>query len=169
MKIIEGLKKQKDLLRKAQDLRDKIGQYSAHLDFETPAYTNQKEQITKWIQSHRDVLGEIGSLRFRVQKTNLETDVTIRLGEKDITKKIAEWIHRRRDLANLEAGALRKLTDKNLKEGQTMSSNGEPVTVKLVRCYDQVFRDEGLIELDSEPSVIDGKLEIVNAVTDLVE
>jgi len=46
MKIIEALKKIKDLQRKADDIKDKIGTYCADLDCENPVYVDQKLQIS---------------------------------------------------------------------------------------------------------------------------
>lgn len=74
-----------------------------------------------------------------------------------------------RDLATDEAKMWRGLTDKNLKEGTMKQSNDQPVEVKIIRCYEPEERDQRIYSLESEPSIIDGKLEIVNAVTDLME
>ncbi len=169
MKLIEGLKQIKDLLRKAEDLRGKIHRHSAHLSHETPVYPDQKAQVAEWVQSHNDILKEIGRLRVAIQRTNLATDVLIELNGKGVTKCIAAWIHRRRDLAGLEADAYRQLTDRNLKEGVMAQSTGTNIEVKLIRCYDPVHRDEKLDALLSEPTIIDSRLEIVNAVTDMIE
>jgi len=169
MKLIEALKQIKDLEKKADDLRIKVGQHSAHLNIETPVYVDQKKQVREWIQAHSDILKEILRLRIAIQRTNLETDVTIELGGKNVTKTIAEWIHRRRDLARDEANMWARLTDRNLKEGFTQDSQQQQLEVKIVRCYDPAERDERRSVLESEPSIIDGKLEVVNAVTDLIE
>jgi len=169
MKIIEALKQVKDLQRKVEDLRRKVAQHSAHMDYETPVYKNQKEQVSKWIQSHFDILKEILRLRFAIQKTNISTSVSITLNNVAVKKTIAEWIHRRRDLANLESTMWKQLTDRGLKEGSGTNSMGNKIEVKLVRCYDPQQRDEMISFLDSEPSLIDGKLEIVNATTELIE
>jgi hypothetical protein len=169
MKLIEALKQIKDLEKKADDLRGMVAKHSAYLNIETPTYTDQKKQIKGWIQSHSDILKEILRLRVAIQKTNLATEVTIELAGKMVTKTIAEWIHRRRDLATDESKMWRGLTDRNLKEGTMKQSNDQPVEVKIVRCYDPEERDQKIFDLESEPSVIDGKLEIVNAITDLLE
>lgn len=169
MKLIEAMKQQKDLARKAEDLRLKIQANSAHLSFETPAYADQKGQVSEWLQAHSDVLKEIMRLRVAVQRTNLSTSVTIELQGKTVTKTIAEWIHRRRDLAKTELDAWKCLTDKNLREVRGKDSQGQEVDVKIVRCFDPRQRDERMAALQSEPSLIDGKLEVVNAVTDLME
>ena len=56
MKLIEALKKIKDLQRKAEDLRRKVSKYSAYLSMEPPTYKDQDGQIKDWIQAHSDIL-----------------------------------------------------------------------------------------------------------------
>lgn len=170
MKLIQAMKKIKDLNQKAQDLRVKIGQSSADLTIETAMYPDQKRQVQEWMQAHADILKEILRLRLAVQRTNLATDVTIELNGHHVTKPIAGWIHRRRDLAGIERECWEKLTDRNLKEQNVQTSPGGPVTeVRIRRYYDPVEKDNKIAALRSEPSIIDGHLEIVNATTDLVE
>ena len=94
MKLIEAMKQVKSLLVKADDLRKKIGQHSAILSIETPVYESQDKQVSDWLQAHGDIMQEIGSLQVRIAKTNLATQVTIKLGEKNVLKCITEWIAR---------------------------------------------------------------------------
>ena len=170
MKIIEGLKQIQMLTKKAEDLRQKIGQNSAYLSNETPVYQNQRQQVTEWLQAHSDVLKEVLRLRIAIQRTNLQVMVTIDFGNgTGVTKSIAEWVHRRRDLANSEKAAWNMLTDRGLREGQIKQSTGELVPVTIVRCYDPSQRDTNVSLYDNEPMTIDSKLEVVNAVTDLIE
>ena len=169
MKIIEGLKGVKDLQRKAEDLRGKIERFSAHLSFETPTYSDQKRQVGEWLQAHGDILKEIENLIVRIQKTNLATNVTIEIGGRQITKPITAWIVRRKDLSLQAKNAWSKLTDRGLKEGQAKQTSGEIMDIKIIRCYDPVERDNMISTYDSEPTLIDVKLEIINAVTDLIE
>lgn len=170
MKLIEAMKKIKELQIKVSDLKGKIGNYCSDLDFETPLYgADQKAQIDQWLQAVSDILKEILKLRIAVQKTNLASSVTIELGEKQITKTIAEWIHRRRDLALSEMELWQKLGDKNLKEGIVKTSAGDTKEVKIRRYFDPVTRDIKIDLFRSEPSKIDSILETVNAVTDLIE
>lgn len=172
MKLIEAMKQIKELQVKADDLRGKVKQYSADLDFETPMYPDQKRQIQEWIQSHSDILKEILKLRVAVQRTNLVTPVVMQLNGKDVTKSIAEWIHRRRDLATSELTMWQGLTDKNLKEGQYLPSTSPgvaPTQVKIRRYYDPVERDKKVELYRAEPGIIDRTLEVVNALTDVIE
>ena len=169
MKLIEAMKKIKDLQRKVSDLHGKIAAHSAHLNFETPAYTNQATKVAEWLQGCSDLIEEILRLRVAVQRTNLVTPVTIELGGKQVTHSIAEWIHRRRDLASLELNGWHSLTTKNLKEGLTKDSSGATVEVRIVRCFNTEKRDAMQALFMSEPSTIDASLEVVNAVTEIIE
>ena len=171
MKLIEGMKLIKELQEKAEDLRCKVGKHCADLDYETPLYADQKRQVSEWMQAHGDLLKEILSLRFRIQKTNLATEVPIELGGKSVTKTIAEWIHRRRDLAKLDLDMWAKLGDRGLKEGTIAATvpGGEAKQIKIRRYFDPLERDKRIELYRSEPGIIDRTLEVVNAVTDLLD
>ena len=169
MKLIQAMKKIKDLQIKASDLRDKVKRYCANLDCETEVYPDQKKQVQEWIQSHSDILKEVLKLRTSIQKTNIQTNVTMEIDGKQVTKSIAEWIHRKRDLAKYEQDMWSMLTDRNLKEGRISESSGQVKDVKIRRYYDPAERDKKMELYRSEPSVVDSTLEVVNAVTDLIE
>lgn len=169
MKLIEAMKKLKDLNVKAEDLRAKVAANCADLSIETPLYgADQKATVDGWIQAHSDLLQVILKLRVAIQRTNISTPVTIEIGDKQVTKSIAEWIHRRRDLAKLEMDMWAKLGDRNLKEQNVQTSPTGPVTeIRIRRYYDPKERDAKLGLYRSEPSVIDATLEVVNATTEL--
>ena len=171
MKLIEAMKKLKDLNVKAEDLRKKVALHCADLTLETPLYgADQKATVDGWIQAHSDILQEILRLRVAIQKTNISTPVTIELGGKQVTKTIAEWIHRRRDLSNLELSMWKQLTHRNLKEQNIQTAPGAPITeVRIRRYFDPTLRDAKAELYRSEPSVIDATLEVTNAVTDLIQ
>lgn len=173
MKIIEGLKKLKDLARKANDIKAKIEKNCSDLENETPSYETaekQKAQVAEWLQSHRDILKEIESLRLQVQRTNLATEVTIEVSDGvRVTKPIAAWIHRRKDLAGTEAACWASLSDRRLQPKAYKVEGSDEVKIANVRkYYSQAERDKKVEEYTSEPSRIDGSLEVVNAVTDLI-
>ena len=170
MKLIQAMKQLKDLKAKAEDLRKKVQQYCADLSTETPVYPDQKKQVREWIQAHHDILKEILRLRVAIQRTNLATQVSIELDGRHVTKSIAEWIHRRKDLSNLDMQIWAVLGDGNRKEGNIQLAPGaQPLQITIRRYWDQQERDKSIELYRSEPSVIDGTLEIVNATTDLLE
>jgi hypothetical protein len=170
MKIIEGMKKIKDLSIKAGDLREKVKRFCSDLTMETPTYPDQKQQVSDWIQAHHDILKEILNLRVAIQRTNIRTQVSIELDGKPVTKSIAAWIHRRRDLATLEMNMWTALSDRGLKEQNVQTSPGGAVTeVRIRRYFDPVQRDKNHEMYRSEPLTIDAALEVVNATTELSE
>lgn len=170
MKIIEAMKKIKDLKIKAEDYRKKVMTYCADLSYETPLYgAEQKTKIKEWLQGHGDIIKEILKLRIQIQKTNLATSVTIELGGVQVTKTIAEWIHRRKDLAELERTIYSSLTDRGLREGTIISSTQEKIEARIRRYFDPSERDTSIELYRGEPSKIDSTLEVINAVTDLLE
>jgi len=171
MKIIEALKGLKEMKRRASDLRDKISRHSAYKSSETAVYGSQVEQtkqVKEWLQAHSDLVKEIEALTLAVHKTNLETPVTISLGGQDVTKSIAAWILRRKELAGYEQMAWNGLTDRRISEGYELNSANERVQVSIVRCYSPQERDAKVGLYDSEPALINSKLEVINATTDLV-
>ena len=174
MKLIEALKKIKDLQRKAEDIRGKIGENCADRDTDTPAYGTpeaQTKQVGEWLQSHSDILKEILKLRISIQQTNLLTEVSVEVTDGNyVGKSIAAWIHRRKDLAKMEAAAWSTLTGKGLQpQPYRTSATSEEVKIANIRkYYNQKERDEKVEAFTSEPSRIDAALEIANAVTELV-
>jgi len=173
MKIIEAMKKIKVLVQKSADLREKISMHCADQDYETPVYGDcaaQRVKVDKWLQSCTDIHQEIGDLQVRIERTNHLTDVMIEFGGKEVTKTIAHWLRRRRSLAALDWKLWTCLTDRGLKEGALPSSTnqGDPRVVKIRRYYDPNIRDEKLTLYKSEPLLIDAKLEVTNAITDLI-
>lgn len=169
MKLIEALKKIKELQKKADDLRDLVKANCARSSLESDQYENQRNKVEGWIQAHSDVLKEILRLRIAIQKTNLECMVVIEIGGKNVTKSIAEWIHRRRDLSGVELSMWDRLTDRGIQEGYVKGPSGDNIKIEIVRHFNPEKRDEMKSMLQSEPFVIDSKLEVVNAITDLIE
>lgn len=173
MKIIEGMKEIKMNKEKIADLQTKIGENSAFINHETPLYGDATAaKVSGWIQSCCDLTKRNVALLFAIQKTNIETTVTINIPladvDRGVRKTIAEWIWRRREYAMLDHKTWRMLTDRGIKEGFTKSPTGGDVEIKIVRYYDPVIRDGHIVMYKSEPHLIDAALEIVNATTDLI-
>jgi len=169
MKIIEALKQIKYLVKKAEDLQQKIGSNCADMEFDQPLYSDMKLKISEWLQAHTDVVREVQRLRFRLQKTNVMTSLTIPLNDVSVTRTIFEWVQRRKDLAKLELDAWKKLTDRNLKDGQYQQTSGQMGIMKMRRYYDPSEKERKISMLTMEPMLIDSALEIVNCTTDLLE
>lgn len=170
MKIIEAMKRVKNNKEKIADLQARIAQVCVHLSHETPVYGAETSlRINEWAQSCDDLTQENVRLLVAVRRTNLATMATITLPGKSVTKSLAEWIWRRREYAALDLKTWASMTDRNLKEGQISTTTGIPLEVKIVRNYDPTRRDAKMTEYRGEPHEIDAALEVVNAVTDLIE
>lgn len=168
MKIIEGLKEIKRLEEKVTDLQGKVQRYCADLDYETPAYPDQRKQVTEWMQSIHDSLKAAMDLRIRLNRTNIATVVPIELGGQKVEHSIAEWIIRRRLYAQMEMRAWEALSNRGLKEGQAATTAGDKITVKIRYHYDPVERDKKVETFRGEPGIIDRTLEVTNATTDII-
>jgi hypothetical protein len=170
MKIIEAMKRVKANKDKITDLQTRIGQTSAHLSHETPVYgTETANRIGEWAQACEDLTQDNVHLLTAISRTNLATVATITLGGKSVTKTLAEWIWRRREYAAVDLKTWSSMNDRNLKEGQIQSTTGIPVDIKIVRNYSPDLRDKKVAEYRSESHEIDAALEVVNAVTDLID
>lgn len=170
MKLIEAMKRVKQNKEKIADLQAKIAGHCANLSHETPVYgTETPTKIREWLQGCTDLSQDNVQLLVAIQRTNLATAVTVTLGDTAVTKRIAEWVWRRREYAALDLATWSKLTDRGLKEGQANTSTGQPFELKIVRHFDPVQRDTKLALYKSEPHEIDAALEIINAITDLIE
>ncbi len=170
MKIIEAMKRVKANKEKIADLQVKVGQFCATLNFETLTYGAETPQkIRDWMQSCTDLTQENVRLLCAIQRTNMATTASVMLGDRTVAKSIAEWIWRRREYAALDLKTWSSLTDRNLREGTGQNSSGTPIDVRIVRHFDPVRRDEMVAMYKSEPHEIDATLEVVNAVTDLIE
>lgn len=179
MKLIEGLKIQRDVMRKIDDLKKKIQTHASYSSIERPVYqvengdpsdqSAQTAQIKKWTQSCADMVKLLADIRLRIQYTNLITPVTIEVGGKNVTKSIADWIHWRRDFSSVMYSVASSLTDKSIREGVITTSQGERQEVHIVRCYSPAQRDADMEEYRNMRYKIDSTLEIVNATTDMVD
>lgn len=170
MKIIEAMKKVKENKEKIRDLQERIGRSCANLSTESPLYgDNTRGKIDEWLQTCSQLTQDNIKLLCAIQKTNLATSVTIEIGGNKITKPISEWVWRRREYAEIDFASWNGLSDRGLREGIVHNSTGQQVEVKIVRHFNPEQRDEYLFIYRSEPHRIDAALEVVNAVTDLVE
>ena len=169
MRLIEAMKALKRLTAKVRDLRNKIRDHCAILEDEDHPYPEPDKEVAGWRQAAVDTIAEIARLRMAITRTNLRTNVTIEIGGKAISKPIAYWVLRRRELSAMESLVWSSLTDRGLKPKAYDKGDGEVGVHQVRRFYSAKERDEQLSELSEEPMLIDAALEIANAVTELDE
>lgn len=76
---------------------------------------------------------------------------------------------KKKDPSKKELSCWKCLGDRGLREGAVNQSSGSVLMVKIRRYFDPEKRDQKIFVFSSEPSIIDGKLEIANCVTDLLD
>jgi hypothetical protein len=175
MKLIEAMKSVKHTLRKMEDLKKKIAMYCADLDCMQPTYggaDEQKKKISEWLQMYHDLALELTTLKRDIQNTNLNTPVVLKVDDNQVTRSIAEWVIRRREIIDLEIAVYSSLSDRGLADKSLLVRGGlddKKVRDARVRFYfDASERDKKLEVLKSEKEKIDTTLEIVNATTELL-
>lgn len=167
MKIIEALKEVKLLREKCMDLSFKINNNSAHRDDAKTEYEDPKSQIQSWQTQIHQATARMEELLLRISYTNLKTQVAVKIGDKTITKSVAAWVYRRRELAILDRKAWAHCTNRNLQV--TIDRRDNDKVYPVILNYDPQTRDKKVEEYSTEPSLIDSRLETVNATTDLLE
>lgn len=170
MKIIQALKELPLIEKKIQKNIELIKKYAAAVDngkvqlfFDT--VDAQRQQITSLIQSNNDLVSLKAKIRRDLATTNARTPVTIN-GK---TYTIAEWIElKQHGLENMR-NTFAALDDLQATRA-AMTAPPNPTTgVKVVRFYDEVFKNSQLSEVLELQNTIDTILEIVNATTDIIE
>lgn len=167
MKLVEALKNLAIIAKRIDGNTEKINQYATHFtanEFPFQTADAQRVEVDKLIQSNIDLQTEYLKLKRCIAKTNLETMVTI----DTFTYSIA-------DLLALKAGAYKFYTqtyaalnpDRSLREMRQTNFNAENPP-KVIRMYDERLRNEKLEKYTTMIDAITGKLEVVNAETDLI-
>lgn len=172
MKIIEALKTIRANQAKVHDLVVKVQKNSAIRSDQTSPYGDQRAStatVNGWLDTIRQTLRENEVLTRRIHTTNNSVEITIVIGGIGITKTIDEWLTRRKSGVDFQTLAYQSLTDRSLKEEFVSQPDGTRVPLTIVRHYNPVQRDEMLEILAQEKSLIDSRLEIVNATTDLMD
>ena len=169
MKIIEGLKQLKLNTKKVADISARIALNSAKKSFEQSPYEDPVAQVKEWCDQIEELSKRNSELTLAIARTNAATQVTIELEGKQITKSITEWIYRRRHGVAMELAGVKALTNRGLKDEQVKQTDNTLLETKVVLHYDQKSRDQRMDALQQEPTLIDTRLGMVNAVTDLLE
>lgn len=173
MKLIEALKRTKMLKKRIEDLHKKIHMYSADFENDKPTYEGQESQIKAWLDSCRDSVMEIMRLKLSIQRTNINTIVSIAFegDSKAVEQSISAWIIRRAELASIQYQTW-KMLDAAPRDPRIITETGDKADAKIFhvrRYFDVKQRDLKMQYFTEEPSIIDAKLEIVNAETDIIE
>jgi len=173
MALIEGMKKLKVLEKRIDRNTERILMYSSAPSNEKPTFGDEKEQrkqVQELIQSNKDLLTEYLHLKQRVDMTNLATRVTI--GKREF--KLIDLLVLRRGLAKKMEKTYHALStdyaDKRLAQMQrniALQAGEKPP--HALRFYDENEKFANLQEWQGLQDEIETRLEVINAVTSLVE
>ncbi len=176
MKIIEAIKEFPLILKKMDANSSKIQEYASVLsiDEDLPFGTQeaQKKEVASLVQSNKDLGERYLKLARDLAFTNTQVKVEVN-GE---TRSITEWLSikglsKGEQIAGRLKGTLRAL-NVSAAQGKLNTTRNLDLSEKslsVIRLYDQKTTDDAVRKLDETLQMIDAKLEVVNATTDLIE
>lgn len=172
MKIIEALKNLKTIEKRVQKNCEQLLEYSGWVSTETPAFETeykQKIEVASLIQANLDLEKEYLRLKTAIETTNLAINVAIG----DLTYSISNLVSLKR---NMKAGKdFRLKTYKSLDARAAVLRMQQIYTKgfdaanppKVIVAFKEEDKNSALREWENFLSQIDGKLEVVNAETEL--
>lgn len=172
MTIVEGLKKLRVLEKRAESTTVAISEYSSKVSTEKPAFgsdAEQRQEVSGRVQANLDLVEDMLKLKRRIDTTNLA--VELKIGGQ--TRSIADWLLIKRKLGGIILGTIMALStrtgDRRRMEmrGSSMGPDNAPVHVE--RMYDEAVKNKQLREWQDRLAEIDGRLEVVNATTPLLD
>lgn len=168
MKLIEALKQIKIIDKRLNHNSARITELASKVSLEMPVYGTveaQKNEINSLIQSSNDLCKEYLNLKKRIDRTNLQTIVTI---GKD-SYVLADLLTIRRGLSAKMKDTYSALNDRTAQQRMANYRAFDGKTPTVERMYDEHTKVNGFkhwMELEDE---IEVRLEVINATTDLVD
>ncbi|HUW09080.1 MAG TPA: hypothetical protein VM537_05085 [Anaerolineae bacterium] len=170
MKIVEALKRLRIIEKKIAANNTETTAYASGLSTRKPLFESENRQETEVksiTQSSVDLIKEYLRLKRLLDVTNLAVTVEIN-GE---TRPIAEWLIVKRKVADMAISIYNALNDSAAsgarREDRMYESSGK--SPQIVRYYKEEERLKHLRHWQDLREAIDGRLEVVNATTDLAE
>ena len=172
MKLIEALKNLKTIEKRIEKNCGQIGEYAAYVSVETPAFETeerQRQEVASLVQGNLDLAKEFLRLKTAIESTNLGTMVEI--GNRK--HSISELITIRRTSGKFTTMTHNALTPKvamnRLQQVYQKQGGVNPMEpAKLIALYSEADKNKALRDYEEFFSAIDGKLEVVNAETELL-
>jgi hypothetical protein len=169
MKVIEALKNLKTIQKRMEKNCQEITQYCAYVSTETPAFETEDKQrgeVQSRIQANLDLEEEYLRLKRAIEATNLAVKVTI--GTRTFT--ITELISIKRVLGKFHTATYSALNPnavmQRLNEVFRKGIDGTN-PAKVIVLYKEEDKNRNLRDWEDFMSQIDGKLEVLNAETEL--
>ena len=169
MTIIEGLKRLRLLDKRMAKNCEEIQKYSSLLSNEKPIFdseSNQREEVRKLIQANSDLEREYCSIKSRIDYTNLMTYVQI----DDENRTIHSWLTVLRKTGQLLIKTYQSLSTHQGYKSQMQYRDKDSQIPSVIRLYDENDKRAGQRKWEdlTTGKTIEGRLEVVNATTELL-
>lgn len=171
MTITEGLKKLKLLEKRINKNCEEIERYSSLLSNEKPFFdteAKQKAEVAQLIQANQDLEKEYCRIKAMIDYTNLMITVKI----EDENRTIHSWLTVLRKTGRQLIKTYASLTDREASSRQMRFRDKETnMTPTVIRLYDENDKRNGQRKWEDLTSgkTIEGRLEVVNATTKLMD
>jgi hypothetical protein len=168
MKLIEAMKELKLVEKRMEKNIEQITQYSSGLSNEKEIFGSEQKQIDEvksLLQANVDLFNRYLYLKRSIERTNLETKVEFSVG----TYSISELLVIKRRLQHGVINTFKALNTQSAEARMRTIKIPDNVEVKVVRYYREEEKNLLLKSWMEFFENIDGRLEVVNATTDLIE
>jgi len=169
MKIIEGMKELRIIEKKMLRNHGDITKYASLLSTERPLFETedaQKKEVKSLIQSNQDLMDNYLDLKQNLEYTNLMTKVEMSGKE----YSISELLVLKRKLAKQMMETYSSLNDTVARNSLVRRpASKDEKTPEVLRLYREEDRNAGLRKWQDLYDNIDSRLEVINAMNDIVD
>lgn len=174
MKLIEALKNLKTIEKRIVANNEKISEYAAYISVETPPFETQEKQtaqVASMVQANLDLVTEYHKLKRAIEFTNLNTEVTIGTRTCSISELNTIRGTKNRNGTGFMTGSTYQALNPTraiTRMQQNFRGGVNPVEPpKVIVCFKEEDRIKAVNAWNDFVSQIDGRLEVVNATTEL--
>ena len=168
MKIIEGMKRLRVIEKRMESQRNAVTEYASKLSTEMPRFQTKEDQakeVASLIQSNNDLCAEYLRIKRSIEYTNLK--VTVELQGKAYS--ISDLLVVKRKLADRMVATYRALNDTVARDRLRNAPKFDGETPKVEVLYDERTKLDNIRKWQDLADIIDSRLEVINATTDLIE
>lgn len=168
MKIIEGMKRLRVIEKRMEQQQNLITEYASKLTTEMPRFQSKDEQaaqVASLVQSNADLFDEYLRIKRAIEYTNL--NVTVEMQGRTYT--ISDLLVIKRKMGSRMVKTYQALNDSTAqyRHKHTPKYEGESPRVEIL--YSEKDKLDNIRKWQDLTSMIDSRLEVINATTDLME
>ncbi|MDD3917667.1 MAG: hypothetical protein PHX00_10980 [Synergistaceae bacterium] len=168
MKIIEGMKRLRVIEKRMESQRNAVTEYASKLSTEMPRFQTKEDQakeVASLIQSNNDLCAEYLRIKRSIEYTNLKVSVELQ-GK---AYSISDLLVVKRKLADRMVATYRALNDTVARDRLRNAPKFDGETPKVEILYDERTKLDNIRKWQDLADIIDSRLEVINATTDLIE